>query len=230
MKIEDKRFILRKVYFFIFVFSFFSCSEKSKISTKIKQVESQDTIIVRQIYDVSKFNYSLSSKSISYYSISGKDTLDISIGVNESKTSGEVNIDFRNNKSIMFKDLLKKFDRFLPFVKEDFDLTRIESLVFDPPIFYQDICIQLSRDYKLKYGRKNIDVLTQKEFLMETKLKSSIDSVFLPYKKKVNWISIEKFHLFEKEHYDEYLNIDFSAYPDFAIDGIMLNVQLTENQ
>ena len=124
-------------------------------------------------------------------------------------------------------DLLNKINECIPLIQEDFNLIRISSISFKSPIYYPDLTMKLSREYELKFGRKNATYLKLNTFLLTSSLNSQLENFLDPLSKKVVSYSIEKFQVIEKEAFINYLpEADIKNYPGFALGGMAVSVKL----
>jgi hypothetical protein len=87
--------------------------------------------------------------------------------------------------------------------------------------------MKLSREYELKFGRKNATYLKLNTFLLTSSLNSQLENFLDPLSKKVVSYSIEKFQVIEKEAFINYLpEADIKNYPGFALGGMAVSVKL----
>jgi len=203
------------------------CGKKQTTTANYTQ-EIQDTIVVKQKNILNRHEVNFISKSYSYYWLAGKDTLDFVIRVNERKRDNTLHLRIFHRKPMLFADALDKVAVCLPLIKEDFDLSKLASFFFEAPIYYLDLATKLSNEYEQKFGRQNVDFSKFHEFLLESSLTSQLNHFFSPLNKRVKRYGFEKFHLIEKQHYNEYLpNVDFTEYPEFTFNAhVGVDVQL----
>lgn len=208
---------------------FISCNQEKKSynQTAISSDET-DTIIVKHKNDINKsYEVGFLSKSYSYYWIVGKDTLDFSVNAREYKKDSTLHLSIHHKKPMIFTTALTKINKYLPHIKEDFYLTKLNSFYFRDPIYYFDLVKELSTEYEKQFGRKNISYEKLNLFLLNSSLNKQLDNFLNPLGKKIKRYSIEKFHLADKKHFGEYLpNVDLTEYPEFTINGMGLYVQL----
>lgn len=202
---------------------FSSCKQSTKDeATKVSElIESRDTVIVKHPNTLSEsYQLNFYSKAYSYYWIAGKDTLDFYISTTEYKKDSTLYIEIKHTEPILFTTALMKLNACLPIIKEDFDISKIQSISFEEPIFYLDLATKLSSEYEKKFGRKNVSYEKFSQFLMQSSLNSQLNDFLNPLNKKVKYYGFEKFHLIDKENYKNYLpNTDLTEYPEFTFNA-----------
>lgn len=206
-------------------------SSKNKDNNQAKTEQSSaDTVIVRIESKIDKSDeLAFFSKSVKYCWVIDKDTLDFIVGVNEVAGDSSVSIRTIHYKPILFTKALDKINDCLPLIAQDFDLSKLSSLDFAPPIFYKDLTNELSDSYENQFGNKNIKRQELNEFLMNSWLQERVEDFLQPFNKSVKRYSIEKYHLLEKKYYNQYIpNKDLDDYPSFSIHGMGMSVILNE--
>ena len=204
------------------------CGQTTKKQTET--IDIQDTIIVKQR---NLFNQSWQtdfySKSYSYYWLVGKDTLDFKIDITEYKRDTTCSLHVFHKEPILFTVVLAKVEECFTLIEEDFNLSKLTSFGFMPPVFYLDLAKKLSSEYEQEFGRKNISYDKLDQFLLKSSLNTQLNHFFIPLNKKVRRYGLEKFHLIDKENYKEYLpNVDFTEYPEFTLNahiGIFVSLE-----
>lgn len=170
------------------------------------------------------------SKSYSYYWLVGNDTLDFSVNAREYEKDSTLHLSIHHKKTMIFATALTKINECLPQIKEDFYLTKLNSIYFRDPIYYFDLVQELSAEYEKQFGRKKISYEKLNQFLLQSNMNKKLDNFAKPLNKKIKRYSIEKFHLTDKKYFSEYLpNVDLTEYPEFAINGMGLYIQI-ENE
>jgi len=189
---------------------------------------SPDTIIVKHENILNKsYEIGFYSKSFSYYWLAGKDTLDFTLKTTEYEKDSTIYISVHHTKPILFTSVLAKINECYPLIKEDFDISKLSSFYFKPPVYYPDLAKELSLEYEQQFGPKNISYDKLNQFLLHSNLNTQLDSFITPLGKKVQYYGIEKFHLLDKKYYNEYLpNTDLTEYPEFTIHGMGMYIQL----
>ena len=207
-------------------------SEQKKEKTDSSTSESsQDTVLVKIENELNKsYEVGFYSKSYTYCWTIGQDTLDLKIGVTEYERDNSIQISAFNKKPILLATVLNKINECLPIIQEDFDTENLRSLYFPrPPIFYKDLTTKLSKDYESQFGQENISYKKLNEFLMNSWLEKQIGAFLDQFGKTTRRYGIEKFHLLDKEYYEEYIpNADLNEYPEFSIHGMGISVIIKE--
>ena len=226
----DKINFLKLTILFTIILIFNSCVQDGGKSNRetIKTTGNVDTIIVKHKAELSNYyDVSLYSKSYYYYWLVGNDTLDIVLSATENKKDSTLHIRVHHKKPILFTTTLIKISELYPIIKNEFNLSKLESIYFKEPIWYNDLSKELSIEYERQFGRINISYEKLNKFLLNSKLNLQLDSIVNPLNKRIKRYSIEKFHLLDKKYYGDYLpNVDLTEYPEFTINGMGLYVQL----
>lgn len=209
-----------------------SCIQETKSNNQAAKNPDniQDTIIVKQKHILNRsYEDGFISKSYSYYWIAGKDTLDFVVNAREYVEDSTLHISIHHKKPILSTTTLTKIDECLPLIKNDFYLSKLNSVYFREPIYYFDLAKELSTEYEQQFGQKNISYEKLNQFLLNSNLNKQLDNFVNPLEKKIKRYTIEKFHLTDKKYYGDYLpNVDITGYPEFAINGMGLYVQLED--
>jgi hypothetical protein len=208
---------------------FISCNQETKSNNQTAVTNDKtDTIIVKHKNDLNKsYEVGFLSKSYSYYWLVGNDTLDFSVNARQYEKDSTLHLSIHHKKPIIFTTTLTRINECLPQIKEDFYLTKLNSLYFSDPIYYFDLVKELSTEYEKQFGRKNISYEKLNDFLLKSKVNKQLDNFVSPLDKKIKRYSIEKFHLTDKKYFGEYLpNVDLKEYPEFAINGMGFYIQL----
>lgn len=207
-----------------------SCGQKNKSNPESKNViqDVKDTILIKQRNVLNKsYEEGFYSKSFSYYWVTGKDTIDFFMNVAEYEKDSTCSINIHHKKSLLFTTTLDRINQSLSIIRNDFDITKLRSLYFKSPIYYLDLTKELMNEYEKKFGKKGISYQDLNDFLLSSGLNTRLNSFLHPLNKKVKRYSIEKFHLVDKKNFNSYLpDADLTDYPEFAIGGMGLSVQL----
>lgn len=181
----------------------------------------QDTVVVKRQNALNNPAWgTLYSKSYSYYWLTGKDTLDLTLYITEYEKGGSFSLRVFHKKPMFFTAVLKKIEECFPLISENFDLSNPNSFNFMAPIYYLDLAKKLSEEYEQEFGQKNIDYTKLNNFLLESSLSLQLNNFFNPLNKKVKSYELEKFHLVDKEYYDTYFpSVDFTEYPEFTFNA-----------
>lgn len=207
----------------------FSCKEKENISNNINL--KQDTIIIKKEHKPKdNFWYNeMYSKSISYYFIVEKDTIDL-INVDEYKSDYSVGIThskWKNNSQATIKNLLNNIEKLIPKMKKDFDISQLNSLYIASPIYYADFSNDLGNEYKNKFGNKNIQYKEFNLFMHQTSFNKRLNTILKQINKKTTNYSMEKLHLIDKKSYlSIYPQTDTTKISDIHINGHGLYISI----
>ena len=212
------------------IFAIISCNEEKKVNEQTEKItkQNQDTIIVKHKNILNEsYEVGFYSKSYSYYWLVGKDSLDFILIATENEKDSTLSLNIYHKEPILFTIALLKINECYPLIKEDFYLTKLNSLYFRDPIYYPDLAKELSMEYAKQFGSKNIGYEKRNQFILNSELNKQLDQFVNPLDKKVTGYGIEKFHLTEKKYLENYLpNVDMTAYPEYIINGMGLYVQL----
>ena len=221
---------MRLFIHFILLILLISCVQDNKSNAENTKVleEMKDTILTKQQNVLNRsYEVGFYSKSFSYYWLAGKDTIDFFINVAEYEKDSTFHINIHHKKPLLFSTTLHKVNQSLPTIKNDFNITKLSSIYFNSLIYYLDLSKELSGEYEKKFGKKRVSYQKLNEFLLSSSLTTQLNSFLHPLNKKVKRYSIEKFHLVDKNNLKSDLpNTDLTDYPEFAIGGIGLSVQL----
>lgn len=214
---------------FLLTLGFISCNQNTKSNNQTAATNNNtDTIIVKHKNDFTKsYEIGFLSKSNSYYWLVGNDTLDFSINAIQYEKDSTLHLSIHHKKPILFSEALAKISECLPRIKEDFHLAKLNSFYFKAPIYYYDLVKELSTEYEKQFGRKYISYNNLNNFLLKSNLNKQLNNFVNPLEKKIKRYSIEKFHLTDKKYFVEYFpNVDLTAYPTFAINGMGIYIHL----
>jgi hypothetical protein len=207
-----------------------SCGQENKSNLETTNViqDTEDTILVKQQNVLNKsYEVGFYSKSFSYYWVTGKDTIDFFMNVAEYEKDTTCSINIHHKKSKQFTTTLDRINQSLPTIRNDFDIAKLNFIFFRSPIYYLDLTKELMNEYEKKFGKKSISYQDLNDFLLSSSLNTRLNSFLHPLNKKVKRYSIEKFQLVEKKNFNSYLpDTDLTDYPEFAIGGMGLSVQL----
>lgn len=222
---------LKLIFLFSIIFGLTSCLYETKPNSQAAKTSEnvQDTIIVKQKEILNKsYEVGFLSKSYLYYWLVGKDTLDFVVNAREYVKDSTLHLSIYHEKPILFATTLAKINQCFSLIKEDFYLSKLNSLYFKEPIYYFDLVKELSAKYEQQFGQKEISYEKLDQFLLNSKPNKLLDEFVSPLQKKVKRYSIEKFHLINKiDYFRIYLpDVDLTEYPEFAIHGMGLGVQL----
>lgn len=225
----NKNVLATLTFLFVVVIGWISCIQETKSKKQTEKTSDNiDTIIVKHKHELNNsYEVGFYSKSYSYYWLVGKDTLNFSVNAREYKKDSSLHLSIHHKKPILFTTALTKINACIPSIKEDFYISKLSSFYFRDPIFYFDLVKELSTEYEKQFGRKNISYEQLNQFLLNSNLNKQLVNFVKPLDKKIKRYSIEKFHLTDKKYFGDYLpNVDLTEYPEFAINGMGLSVQL----
>lgn len=207
-----------------------SCGQENKSNLESTNViqDTKDTILIKQQNVLNKsYEVGFYSKSFSYYWVTGKDTIDFFMNVAEYEKDSTSNINIHHKKPLLFTTTLDRINQSLPIVRNDFDITKLSSIYFKSPIYYLDLLKELMNEYEMKFGKKGISYQDLNDFLLNSSLNTRLNGFLHPLNKKVKRYNIEKFQLVDKNNFNSYIpDTDLTDYPEFAIGGMGLSVQL----
>lgn len=191
-----------------------------------------DTVLVHIENKINKsYGIGFYSKSYTYCWVVDKDTLDFKIGLTEYVSDSSVQLRVFHRKPVLFSRVIDKINDCLPLIQQDFNLENLSSLYFESPIFYKDLTTELSKSYISQFGHKNIKHVQQNDFLISSWLNKKVSVFLKQIDKTTRRYGIEKFHLLDKEYYNEYFpNFDFNDYPEFSIHGMGISVILNDEE
>lgn len=207
-----------------------SCGHENKSNSKSTNVihDTKDTLLIKQQNVLNKsYEVGFYSKLFSYYWVTGKDTIDFFMNVSEYEKDSTCSINIHHKKSLLFTTTLDRIDQSLTTIKNDFDITKLSFIFLRSPIYYFDLTKELMNEYEKKFGKKAISYQDLNDYLLSSNLNTRLNSLLQPLNKKVKSYSIEKFQLVDKNNFNIYLpDTDLTDYPEFAIGGMGLSVQL----
>lgn len=218
----------------LIILTLVSCNHSTK-KTDTDQSEvtenSIDTVLVKIENKIDKPLIDFYAKSYSYCWVANKDSLDFKIGLTEYARDSSVQIRFYHDRPILFSSAIGKLNDCLPEIKQDFNIDRLNSFYFEPPIYYKDMTTELSKSYGNQFGDKNISYQKLDEFLMNSWLEEKLNEFLRQINKSTKRYSIEKFHLLDKDYYDTYIpGVDLNDYPSFSINGMGILVILNDKK
>lgn len=210
-----------------------SCTRDTKPNKQAKKpFENIDTLIVKHKLELNQsYEVGFYSKSYSYYWLAGKDTLDFEVNAIEYEKDSTLHLNIFHKRPILFETALKKVNECIPSIKEDFYISKLTSFNFRDPIYYFDLTKELSAEYEKQFGRKNVGYEKLNQFLLNSQVNKELENFVNTLGKKVKRYVIEKFHLMDKKYFADYLlNVDLTEYPEFAVNGMGLYVELEDKQ
>ncbi len=207
-----------------------SCSERTEagIPASANEDVTSDTVIKKQESSLGNSTDSgFYAKKIWYYWINGSDTLDYKLIVSENRKDSTVHIGIYHKKRMLFTNALDLIRKATPVIKEDFHLDHLNYLFFESPLYYRDFEETFSKEYQSRFGKKRIGYKELDAFLLNSGITVQLNHFLESYDKKVRGYFIEKFQLINPQQGSLFWpEIDYSGYPDFAIHGMGLSVNL----
>lgn len=220
--------------FIIILVCLTSCGQDKKANSNLipSSEKVKDTIIIKKQNALNtSYQAGFYSKSFSYYWIADKDTLDFSLNAVQYKEDYTLHISVSHKKPILFTQLLDHINKSFPLIQSDFDVTKLNTIYIQSPIYYPDLTKKLSSEYEKMYGSKSVSYENLHKFLLASSLNEEMDNFLNPLNKKVKRYGIEKFHIMKKEHFGNYIeDVDLSAYPEFTIHGMGISIQLENKE
>lgn len=198
---------------------FISCDKKSETisSTEPTEFKWKLTITDEELVGYTK---DVKNKAKWYYWVKDKDTSNFKFRLSESKVDSLVQIVVEVKSPTDFKICLDSLNAIFPLIEKDFKLDKLNDFFIDQTIYYPDLTKEITSEYKMQFGRKNISHEKINSLLMELPLIAKLNSIISKYNVKVSAFSIEKFGIIDKTNFRIYPeNYDFSDYPDFSIEG-----------
>jgi hypothetical protein len=225
---------MKTLLYILIILILVACNHSTKKNdtdqSKMKE-NSIDTVLVKFENKIDKLLIDFYAKSYTYCWVTKKDTLDFKIGLTEYVRDSSVQIRFYHVRPILFSSALDKLNECLPQIEQDFNIDRLNSFYFEPPIFYKDMTTELSKSYENQFGDKNISYQKLDEFLMNSWLEEKTNDFLRQLNKSTKRYSIEKFHLLDKDYFDTYIpGVDLNDYPSFSINGMGISVILNDKK
>lgn len=195
-----------------------------------ESINFQDTVIKKHQNKIDKpYEVGVYAKSYSYHWLVDKDRIDLIIYATEHLRDSTLHLNIHHNDPVPFNSILTKINESLPVIQDDFDISKLKSLYFKSPIFYQDLINNLTEEYENKFGEKIVDYHKLNDFLLQSNLTEKLNNNLNNINKEVQGYSIEKFQLLSKVNYSSYIrDEDFTAYPEFSIHGMGIYVQIKD--
>ncbi len=207
-----------------------SCGERTDvvIQSSANRGGTRDTVIQKQKDRLKNaLDSGFYAKKLWYYWIHGSDTMDYKLTVSETRKEGTIHLDIHHKKNMLFTEVLALIRTAMPVIKEDFDLERLDYFSFESPLYYRDFEILFSKEYQTRFGQKRIGYPELDAFLLQSEITVLLNQFLEPYDKKVRRYLVEKFQLINPHQGSLFLpDLDYSGYPDFAIHGMGLSVNL----
>jgi hypothetical protein len=216
----------------LLLLSLIACHDEKKTNNEAAgdKQSATDTVIIKRQEELNEPNDAeLYSKSYWYHWNVGEEQLPFSLLVSEYKKDGSVNVRLMHDSLLLFSSALELIKDGLRIAGDDFDLSKLDYMYFESPVYYPDLTRQLSSEYEQKFGFKPVRYERLNEFLMQASITSQLNSFLSPFNKKVRSYDIEKAMLVSRKGLGVFdkKGIDFSGYPEMMIDGFGLGMHLT---
>lgn len=194
-----------KIKFFFGVLAFlltvcYNYRQDSFAQTTLENKLMADTIVGSKnvINEIS--GSSFRKKAIGYFVIINNDTSGYTCIFTESKEGGKVGIDLNIKYFTAKMSYQKRLDELkiiLPAAAKDFNFDSLTSISFGRLILSGDLAIDVTKQYRQKFGTSNTleDYETVEQFLIKSKLGTDLDRLFEEYSISVDDVSIEKLFL-----------------------------------
>lgn len=220
-----KHLFIHKLCYLAFLLpAFMSCQNET--ADQQSQVKDSTAFIIgkENLEGYAAENY---TKAYTYFWRHGTDSSDLTIRLSEAKEDSSVTVAVSHKKPQNFDGVLDSLKHIFTLAEKDFDPYKLKSIFFEPPVFYPDLNLELSKAYAKNFGNKTILQQKLHEFLKSTVLTEKINLLCKPFNKEVDYFGVEKFHLIDRNHYNAYLSNEVTAnYPDFSIHGMGMYIGL----
>ena len=212
---------------------FGTCSNQSESKTKIEDIKQtkliSDTIIGKKSITHEIAGSAYRKRATGYFVIVNNDTSDFVPIFTESKDDNNIGINLnlpyaKHTKT--FKQRLKELKLILPFASKEFNFDSIKSMSIGRLILTGDLAIDITKQYKQKFGDiekiRTEDYQRISEFLLESKLTTDLNELFKPYLISVEKIGIEKVIFTSNSELLNYskLDTDSTEIPEKILDCI----------
>ncbi|RYE31421.1 MAG: hypothetical protein EOP48_31490 [Sphingobacteriales bacterium] len=187
-----------------------------------------DTVIVKWINPLTKsYEVGFLSKAYSYLWVTGTDTLNFSVTVSQRVKDSSIDISIHHRSPLLFSEALKRLHNCMPYIRSDFDLSKLRSFHIETPLYYPDVARQTSREYEDKFGRREVSYANLSKFFLGSSFNKVIDGFLSPLGFKADDYFVEKFQLATHKSYEfQVQKLDPKDYPDFIIDGFGMTIRV----
>jgi hypothetical protein len=206
-----------------------SCSSKTEKMTVVSSKENleKDTVVARIEVSNELAGSAYRKRAGSYFVINGSDTSSfkpIFSEVNDDESvSLSLNIPY-SKSTFSYDQRLNELKRILTRATQDYPVNSLTTVSFGRLILSGDLAIELTKEYKERFGHNEKITTGQykeiSEFLLTSKLSKDLNQLFKPYQKSVKRIGIEKAFFTTKDELLTYSQItqDTSLIPERIID------------
>jgi len=224
----------------LIILAIYSCSsqigQKQESDNKKLNVESADTLIEKNNITNEIAGSAYRNRATGYFMIVNKDSSDFMPIFSEYKDNGNVglNLNLPYSKSNMtYYQRLNELELILPVAALDYNFDSLKSISFGRLILSGDLAIQLTKEYREKFGEKELiataDYKEISEFLLaESTLTKDLNKLLKPYSKSVSRVGIEKAFFTKKEELLKYskISVDTTVIPEKILDFmIWINIK-----
>ncbi len=183
-----------------------------------------DTFVCRKDITKSIAGAAYKEKVYQYFLLVGKDTMDFTCYISNSRLNDIVYIDMHmpDNRKTTYNEKVNGLKKILPLASRDFNLQNIKSLRIGQLIETGDLAIDITKQYQARFGDHHsiTDYNTISDFLKESKLGTDLNHLFKPYSIGITNIDVEKVAFTTKAalYKSSNLETDFSMAPDKILD------------
>jgi len=210
---------------------FCSCSnkngQKGNEKTKIKIDQNTQTTIGKKNITNEIAGSAYRKRATGYFVISKSDTSGFMPIFYESQDNGKIGINLNlpySNNTETYNQRLSEIKLILPKAFEEYNPDSLNGLSIGRLILTGDLAIEITNDYKSKFG-DNENILTTdykgvSDFLLESKLTKDLNKLFEPYSIVVEKVSIEKAFFTSKDELIKFSSLtqDTSMIPNKVLD------------
>jgi len=168
-------------------------------------------------------------RAIGYFVIIDNDTSDFTCIFYESKVGGNIGIDLNipyMTAAMSYRQRMEELSKILPKAAIDFDFDSLTSISFGRLILSGDLAIEVTKQYRQKFGTVNkvADYKSVELFLKESKLGTDLNEIFKPYSISVDNVSLEKLFFTTKEalFWASKIETDSTNVPDKILDCMLV--------
>lgn len=196
----------------------YSCSsptgQKQESENKESKAQSIDTLIGKRNITNDVGGSSYRKRATGYFTIVNKDTSDFMPIFSEYNVNGEIginlNLSYLKNARTYFQRL-SELELILAEAALEYNFDSLKTMLIGRLILSGDLAISVTKEYKDKFGNKEIITGGYKEIseflLAESILAKDLNELLKPYSKSVSRINIEKVFFTDKDELLRYSKI-----------------------
>jgi hypothetical protein len=184
-----------------------------------------DTIVGNKAITDEIAGSSYRKRATGYFVIIDKDTSDYTCIFTQSKDNGKVSINLNipySKTAMTYRQRLDELKIILPQAAKDYDFNSLSSISFGRLILSGDLAIEVTRQYRQKFGTSNKieGYATVEQFLKVSKLGTDLNVLFKPYSISVDKVSIEKLFMTSRQDlfWASKVEADTTKVPDKILD------------